>query len=83
MCFRPLLNAVFHRIRIVFEGSKLKIVDQKAYDGRVSQIGFQFLRWLQILAQGSSAGILALGEWLPLLRALHAILPFIHHEKYI
>ena len=46
MCFRALLYAVFHSIRIGFEGSKLKIVDQKASDGRVSQSGFQFLRWL-------------------------------------
>ena len=46
MCFRALLYAVSHRIRIGFEGSKLKIVDQKASDGRVSQIGFQFLRGL-------------------------------------
>ena len=46
MCFRSLLYAVFHSIRIGFEGSKLKIVDQKASDGRASQSGFQFLRWL-------------------------------------
>ena len=48
MCFRALLYAVFHSIRIGFEGSKLKIVDQKASDGRVSQSGFQFLRGLYV-----------------------------------
>ena len=48
MCFRALLYAVFHIIRIDFEGSKLKIVDQKASDGRVSQSGFQFLRGLWV-----------------------------------
>ena len=46
MCFRALLYVVFHSIRIGFEGSELRIVDQKASDGRVSQSGFQFLRWL-------------------------------------
>ena len=46
MCFRTLLYAVFHSIGIGFEGSKLKIVDQKASDGRVSQSAFQLLRWL-------------------------------------
>ena len=46
MYVRAILYAVFHSIRICFEGSKLKIVDQKASDGRVSQFGFQFLRWL-------------------------------------
>ena len=55
MCFRALLYAVFHRIRIGFEGSKLKIVDQKASDGRVSQSGFRFLRWLQV--------VLGVGPW--------------------
>ena len=48
MCFRALLYAVFHSIRIGFEGSKLKIVDQHASDGRVSHFGFPFLRWLQV-----------------------------------
>ena len=52
MCFRALLYAVFHSIRIGFEGSKLKIVDQKASDGRVSQIGFPFLRWLPFRCGG-------------------------------
>ena len=59
MCFRALLYAVSHSIRIGFEGSKLKIVDQKASDCRVSQIGFQFLRWLQVraaLADEADAG---------------------------
>ena len=46
MCFRALLYAVLHSIRIGFEGSKLKIVDQHASDGRVSHFGFPFLRWL-------------------------------------
>ena len=54
MCFRALLYAVFHSIRIGFEGSKLKIVDQKASDGRVSQSGFQFLRWLYFKSGHSS-----------------------------
>ena len=31
---------------IAFEGSKRKIVDQEASDGRASQNGFQFLRGL-------------------------------------
>ena len=42
--FGALLLAVSHSIRIGFEGSKLKIVDQKAFDGRVSQK----LKWLSI-----------------------------------
>ena len=46
MCSRARLYAAFHSIPIGFEGAKLKIVDQKASDGRVSQIGCQFLRWL-------------------------------------
>ena len=50
MCFRAILYAVFHSIRIGFVGSKLKIVDQKASDGRVSHSGFQFLHWLQVHA---------------------------------
>ena len=47
MCFRAILYAVFHSIRLGFEGSKLKMVDQRASDGRVSKSGFQFLRWLR------------------------------------
>ena len=35
-----------------FEGSKHKIVDQKASDGRVRQNGFQFLRWLSFTSAG-------------------------------
>ena len=50
MCFSALLYAILHSIRIGFEGSKLKIVDQKASDGRVSQSGFQFLRWLYVVS---------------------------------
>ena len=46
MCLRAIFYAVSHSIRKGSEGSKLKIVDQKASDGRVSQSGFQFLRWL-------------------------------------
>ena len=56
MCFRALLYAVFHSIRIGFEGSKLKTADQKASDGRVSQSGFQFLRWLSSPSASSSVG---------------------------
>ena len=61
MCVRALLYAVSHSIRVGFEGSKLKIVDQKAYDGRVSQIGFPFLRWLysRTLGAGHRASPLA------------------------
>ena len=55
MCFRALFYAIFHSIRIIFEGSKLKTVDQKASDGRVSQGGFQFLRWLQVAATWAGA----------------------------
>ena len=65
MCFRALLYAVFHSIRIGFEDSKLKIVDQKASDGRVSQIGFQFLRWLEVRAQDGTAAVQRDGQWAP------------------
>ena len=48
MCFVALLYAVLRSIPCGFEGSKRKIVDQKASDGRVSQNGFQFLRGLGV-----------------------------------
>ena len=54
MCFRALLYAVSHSIRLGFEGSKLKIVDQKASDGRVIQISFPFRRWLQVFVATAS-----------------------------
>ena len=48
MCFRAFLYAVFHSIRVGYEGSKLEIVNKKASDGRVSQSGFQLLRGLKL-----------------------------------
>ena len=42
MCFRALLDAVFHSIRIGFGGSKLKIVDQKRLMVGLAKLAFNF-----------------------------------------
>ena len=52
VCFSALLDAVFRSIPLGFEGSKRKIVDKKASDGRVGQNGFQFLLGLSALSRG-------------------------------
>ena len=42
MCFRALLYAVFHSIRIGFAGSKRKIVDQKRLMVGLAKVAFNF-----------------------------------------
>ena len=48
MCLVVHLYAIFRNIPCVSEGSKRKMVDQTASDGRVSHFGVQFLRGLEV-----------------------------------
>ena len=46
MCFVALLYATFRRFPCGFEGSKRKMADQKASDGRVGHFGMQIFAWI-------------------------------------